>query len=53
MGAVIDLWPVVDGHYAQEGYRAAFGMMLALQVVATAWYFSSGRDRATERANGG
>ena len=45
MGAVIGLWPSSDGHYALEGYRAAFGMMFALQLVATAWYFAAGRDQ--------
>ena len=52
MGAVIDLWPAVDGRYALDGYRAAFGMMLALQVAATAWYFASGRDRAVAAVAG-
>lgn len=46
MGAVIDLWPSSDGHYALDGYRAAFGMMLVLQVIATGWYFIAGRDLA-------
>jgi len=49
MGAIINLWPAGDGHYALAGYRAAFGMMLALQVVATAWYFLAGRDRDGDR----
>ncbi len=49
MGAVIDLWPVADGRYPLAGYRAAFGMMLALQVVALAWYFVAGRDRVDGR----
>jgi len=44
MGAVIDLWPSSDGHYALDGYRAAFGMMFVLQLAATAWYFAAGRD---------
>jgi len=44
MGAVIDLWPSSDGHYAVDGYRAAFGMMFILQLAATAWYFAAGRD---------
>jgi predicted MFS family arabinose efflux permease len=44
MGAVIDLWPTTDGHYALAGYRAAFGMMFALQLAATLWYFVAGRD---------
>jgi len=44
MGAVIDLWPSSDGHYALDGYRAAFGMMFILQLAATVWYFAAGRD---------
>ena len=49
MGAIINLWPAGDGHYALAGYRAAFGMMLALQLAATAWYFLAGRDRDGDR----
>ena len=33
VGLVLDLWPVVDGHYAPEGYRAGFAALLALQLV--------------------
>ncbi len=38
IGAVINLWPVVDGHYHAEGYRVAFGIFLALQAVAWLWF---------------
>jgi len=39
IGAVIDLWPATaSGGYALEGYRAAFGIMLALQVLALIWF---------------
>ncbi len=34
IGAVINLWPVEGQHYAFEGYRAAFGIMVVLQVLA-------------------
>jgi len=38
MGEVINLWPVAaDGAYSVMGYRAAFGVALALQVVAFIW----------------
>ncbi len=38
MGEVINLWPVAaDGAYSVMGYRAAFGVALALQVAAFAW----------------
>ena len=37
VGAIIGLWPVTDGRYALEGYRAAFGLWWVLQVAAVAW----------------
>lgn len=37
VGAIIDLWPVVDGRYALDGYRTAFGLCWLLQVAAVAW----------------
>jgi cyanate permease len=38
MGAVIEQWPgEVAGSYRAEGYRAAFGAVLALEVAALAW----------------
>lgn len=44
MGVIINHW--ADGaSYGPAGYRAAFGLFLALQIVATGWYFLSGRDR--------
>ena len=49
VGAVLDLWPTTaDGGYAQEGYMASFGIILALQVVAFAWLLLDGR-RGTRR----
>ena len=39
IGAVIDLWPqTASGGYAPDGYQVAFAVMLALQVLALAWY---------------
>ncbi len=39
IGAIIDLWPATDqGRYAAEGYQAAFGTLLALQVIALIWF---------------
>jgi MFS family permease len=39
MGWVIGRFPAtVPGHYAAEGYRTAFAVMLALQVAGLAWY---------------
>ncbi|MBS27782.1 MAG: MFS transporter [Alphaproteobacteria bacterium] len=38
MGEVINIWPTgADGSYAAAGYQAAFGIALALQIVAFAW----------------
>lgn len=33
IGAVLDLWPVVDGRYAAAGYHTAFAGMLVLQLI--------------------
>ena len=38
VGAVINLWPNTLTGYAHEGYRAGFGLLLALQVLAVLWY---------------
>jgi predicted MFS family arabinose efflux permease len=41
IGAIINLWPVTaDGGYAAAGYRAAFAMMLALQLTSLLWFIS-------------
>lgn len=45
IGAVINLWPVVNGSYSLQGYRASFGLFLALQVVAFAWVLWAGRNK--------
>lgn len=37
VGAIINLWPVVDGRYALEGYRLAFALFWLLQAAAVAW----------------
>ena len=37
IGAVLKLYPVVDGRYAAEGYWAALMLLTALQVAALAW----------------
>jgi predicted MFS family arabinose efflux permease len=37
IGAVINLWPVSGGNYHGAGYRAAFGLFLALQAAAWVW----------------
>jgi hypothetical protein len=37
VGAIINLWPVIDGRYALDGYRTAFGLCLLLQGASVAW----------------
>jgi MFS family permease len=37
VGAIINMWPVVDGRYAFAGYRAAFGLCLMLQIASVIW----------------
>jgi sugar phosphate permease len=38
VGAVIDLWPNTLTGYAPGGYRAGFGLLLSLQVLAALWF---------------
>jgi len=38
VGTVIDLWPNTLIGYAPEGYRAGFGLLLTLQVIAVLWF---------------
>jgi MFS family permease len=44
LGAVISIWPAQDGQYPLAAYRAAFGVSLAFQLAAIAW-FMAGRRR--------
>ena len=43
IGGIIQLWPVLDGGYHVGGYRAAFGVFLALQVLAFGWMLLDGQ----------
>jgi predicted MFS family arabinose efflux permease len=43
VGVVIGLWPVTDGRYALEGYRAAFALCWVLQAASVAWFAYSER----------
>ena len=38
VGAVIELWPNTLTGYDSQGYRAGFGLLLALQVTAGLWF---------------
>lgn len=43
IGVILAMWPeTVAGGYATAGYRAAFGMILVLQVAAAGWFVLSG-----------
>ncbi len=37
VGWILDFWQPIGGHYPPEGYKAAFGAILALQVLALLW----------------
>ncbi|HHW78945.1 MAG TPA: MFS transporter [Xanthomonadaceae bacterium] len=45
MGAIIDRWPAAGGGYAAPGYRLAFGLALALQLLSWAWLLAKSPDR--------
>jgi MFS family permease len=49
IGAIIGLWPTGPaGEYHAHGYRAAFALMLALQLASLAWYLLFRRDRVPQ-----
>jgi sugar phosphate permease len=43
-GAIVNLWPVENGSYHPDGYRAAFAVLLALQLAAFAWLVFGARE---------
>ncbi len=46
IGAVIGLWPTdTTGGYQPEGYRAAFLILIACQLLAAGWYYLAGRKQ--------
>ena len=38
IGGALDFWEAEEGRYPEEAYRTAFGGLLALQLLAWAWY---------------
>lgn len=38
IGAIIDQWPMLGDRYNPQGYRAAFGLVLALQALTLGWF---------------
>ncbi len=49
VGAILGLWPVLEGRYHPDGYLAAFGLLLAAQAAAAAWLLTA-RDTKTADA---
>jgi predicted MFS family arabinose efflux permease len=45
VGAILGLWPSADGRYDAEGYRVAFGVLLAAQAAAAAWLLTAREAR--------
>lgn len=45
VGAVLGLWPSEQGRYDPEGYRMAFGVLLAAQAAAAAWLLTAKEAR--------
>jgi predicted MFS family arabinose efflux permease len=50
VGAILNLWPVVDDRYAPDGYRVAFGLCWLLQVATVAWLAYAERLRSSSRS---
>jgi MFS family permease len=52
VGAIINLWPVVDGRYAVDGYRVSFALCWALQALSVGWlwYAERGAMKDKDRA---
>jgi hypothetical protein len=45
VGAVLGPWPIEQGRYDPEGYRMAFGVLLAAQAAAAAWLLTAKEAR--------
>jgi predicted MFS family arabinose efflux permease len=43
MGVIIERWPTPGGHYHPDGFRAAFGAFLFVQVLGYAWMLQAWR----------
>ena len=52
VGVIINLWPVVDGRYAVDGYRAAFALCWVLQVASVVWLWFAERGVMFRRPDG-
>ncbi len=45
VGAILGNWPSAQGRYDPEGYRVAFGLLLAAQAAAAAWLLTAKETR--------
>lgn len=41
VGSILGLWPAEGGRYDPEGYRVAFGVLLAAQAAAAVWLLTA------------
>jgi len=53
IGVIINLWPQTpEGLFSSDGYRAGFGLILVLQIIAAAWYLRETRkNRSSARVS--
>jgi predicted MFS family arabinose efflux permease len=52
VGHIIDLYPRTStGGYPRQAYTVAFGVLLAVQLLATAWYLANRRHFLSDRAS--
>ncbi len=45
VGSILGLWPAEGGRYDPEGYRVAFGVLLAAQAAAAVWLLTARETR--------
>ncbi len=50
-GLVVQLWPPQQGHYPEVAYQAAFGINLAVQLVAWFWFLVPVFDKGATAAD--
>jgi hypothetical protein len=43
VGAVLSHWPASGGHYPAAAHLAAWGILIAFQVLSAVWYMIPGR----------
>jgi predicted MFS family arabinose efflux permease len=48
VGAVLSLWPATSGRYPPAAHLTAWGILVALQVLAAVWYVLPGRVLAKQ-----